>query len=215
MDVVLDNLDGYFRGMRTTVALTGLSFAIAFGVGVVMAAFRVSPVRPLRIAGAVWVESLRNTPLVVLFFLFLFGLPKAGVQFSSFFVSAVIVLSAYTSTFVAETVRSGINSVAGGQAEAARAIGLTFGQVLFGVVLPQALRTVVAPLTSVLIALIKNSGIAAAFSVADLTNVALRLSESTAQPIPAFLGAAVAYVILAVPTGWAAGLLERRVAIKR
>ena len=215
MDVVLDNLDVYLKGMQTTVALTALSFAIAFAIGVVVAAFRVSPVPPLRVAGAVWVEALRNTPLAVLFYLMFFGLTKAGVQFSSLFVTALIVLSAYTSTFVAETVRSGINSVARGQAEAARAVGLTFSQVLLIVVLPQALRAVVAPLASVLIALIKNSGIAAAFAVIELTNRAQRLSEETAQPIPVFLGAAVAYVLLAVPTGWASGLLERRVAIKR
>jgi glutamate transport system permease protein len=215
MGVVLDNLDSYLEGMRTTVSLTGLSFLIALVAGVVVATCRVSPVPPLRLAGAVWVEALRNTPLAVLFFLFLFGLPKAGVRFSSFFVSAVVVLSLYTSTFVAETVRSGINSVARGQVEAARALGLTFPQVLTIVVLPQALRAVVAPLASVLIALIKNSGIAGALGVVELTNVAERLNNTTVQPVAVFIGAAVAYVALALPTGWASGLLERRVSIKR
>ncbi len=214
MDVVLDNLDFYWEGFRTTVVLTGASFAIAFVVGVLVAAFRVSPVPPLRLAGAVWVELLRNTPLAVLFFLFIFGLPKAGLLYGPL-VSAIIVLSAYTSTFVAETVRAGINSVSRGQAEAARALGLTFPQVLGGIVLPQALRTVVAPLGSVLIALIKNSGIASAFLVVELTFVAETLGNSTAQPIAAFLGAALAYVLLALPTGWGVGILERRVAIKR
>jgi glutamate transport system permease protein len=215
MSVVLDNLDAYLSGMRTTATLTALSFLVAFVVGVLVAACRVSPVPPLRVAASVWVESLRNTPLAVLFFLFFYGLPKVGVTYSSRFVSAVIILSAYTSTFVAETVRSGINSVAGGQAEAARALGLSFPQVLGGVVLPQALRTVVAPLGSVLIALIKNSGIASIIAVADLTNVADRLTNSTSQPVPVFLGAAVAYVLLALPTGWATNVVERRVAIKR
>lgn len=214
MSVVLDNLDLYLEGMRTTALLTAVSFAAAFLVGVVIAAFRVSPVPPLRAAGALWVETLRNTPLAVLFLLFFFGLPKAGLLYTPF-VSALIVLSLYTSTYVAETVRAGINSVSRGQAEAARALGLTFPQVLGGVVLPQALRTVVAPLGSVLIALIKNSGIAAVIAVSDLTAVARSLGESTAQPIAAYLGAAVAYVLLALPAGWGVGLLERRVAIKR
>ncbi len=201
--------------MWTTAELTVLSFALAFVIGVLVAACRVSPVPPLRLGGAVWVESLRNTPLAVLFILFFLGLPKAGVKFPTLFVEAVVVLSLYTSTFVAETVRSGINSVARGQAEAARALGLTFPQVLVIVVLPQALRTVVAPLSSVLIALIKNSGVASIIAVADLTGVADRLTNSTSQPVPVFLGAAVAYVVLALPTGWASGVLERRVAIKR
>lgn len=126
-----------------------------------------------------------------------------------------MVLSIYTSTFVAETVRSGINAVARGQAEAARALGLTFSQTLRIVVLPQALRTVVAPLGSVLIALIKNSGIAVVIGVMDLTGAADRLNNTTEQPIPVFLGAALAYVLIALPTGWAAGALERKVAIKR
>ena len=214
MSVVLDNFDLYLEGMRTTALLTAVSFTAAFLIGVVIAAFRVSPVPPLRAAGALWVETLRNTPLAVLFLLFFFGLPKAGLTYTPF-VSALIVLSVYTSTYVAETVRAGINSVSRGQAEAARALGLTFPQVLGGVVLPQALRTVVAPLGSVLIALIKNSGIASVIAVIDLTAVARSLGESTARPIAAYLGAAVAYVLLALPAGWGVGLLERRVAIKR
>jgi glutamate transport system permease protein len=181
---------------------------------VLIAAFRVSPVPPLRLVGAVWVETLRNTPLAVLFLLFFFGLTKVGIQYSPL-VSALIVLALYTSTYVAETVRAGINSVSRGQAEAARSLGLTFPQVLTRIVMPQALRTVVAPLGSVFIALIKNSGIASTIAVADLTGVARSLSESTGRAIPVFLGAAVAYLVLALPAGWGVGLLERRVAIKR
>lgn len=214
MSVVLDNLDLYLEAMRTTVLLTVVSFVAAFVLGVIVAAFRVSPVPPLRAAGAVWVETLRNTPLAVLFLLFFFGLTKVGFSYTPF-VSSLIVLSVYTSTYVAETVRAGINSVSRGQAEAARALGLTFPQVLTRIVMPQALRTVVAPLGSVFIALIKNSGIASTIAVVDLTGLARSLGEATAQPVAAFLGAAVAYVMLALPAGWGVGLLERRVAIKR
>ncbi len=214
MDVVLDNLDAYLEGLRNTAVLTVVSFAAAFGIGILIAAFRVSPVPPLRAAGAVWVEGLRNTPLAVLFLLFFFGVTKVGIQYSPL-VSALIVLSLYTSTYVAETVRAGINSVSRGQAEAARSLGLTFPQVLTRIVMPQALRTVVAPLGSVFIALIKNSGIAATIAVMDLTGVARTLSESTGRSVAAFLGAAVAYLILALPAGWGVDVLERRVAIKR
>lgn len=214
MNVVFDNLGTYAEGMRTTVSLTIAGFLMAMVVGTVVAAFRVSPVPPLRWAGATYVELVRNTPLAVLFVLFYFGVTKVGILYGPF-TSAVIVLGAYTSAFVAETVRSGMNAVATGQAEAARALGLTFPQVLRIVVLPQAFRTVVAPLGNLFIALTKNSSVASVISVLEITEVADRLNTNTARPIPVFLGAAVAYLVLTLPSGWAVGAIERRVAIKR
>jgi glutamate transport system permease protein len=214
VDVVLDHLGQYGEGMRTTVSLTLLSFAVAFAIGLVVAGFRVSPVPPLRAAGALYVETFRNIPLAVLFVLFFFGLPKAGVRFDPF-PSAVVVLSVYTGAFLAETIRSGINTVAVGQAEAARAIGLTFPQTLRIVILPQALRAVVAPVGNIFIALVKNSSIAFTISVVELTGVADRLNTETARPVQVFLGAAIGYLILTIPAGIGFGALERRVAIKR
>lgn len=215
MDVVLDNLDVFLRGMRTTVLLTVLSFAAALVIGTVVAAFRVSPVPPLRAVGAFYVGTVRNTPLAVLIILFFSGLPDAGIIVQSRFVSAVIVLSAYTGAFVAETVRAGVNAVSKGQAEAARALGLTFPQVLVVVVIPQAVRTVVAPLGSIFIALIKNSSLAALISVHELAGTTQELLNETARPIPIFAGTAVAYLLLAVPSGLAVSRLERALAIKR
>jgi glutamate transport system permease protein len=214
VDVVFDNLDVFAEGMRTTVSLTLLSYAVAFVIGIVVAACRVSPIPPLRVAGAFYVETVRNTPLTVLFVLFFFGLPKVGIIYEPF-PTAIIVLGGYTGAFVAETVRSGINTVAVGQAEAARSLGLTFPQVLFLVILPQALRTVVAPLGSLFIALIKNSSIALVIAVKELVFLTDSLANETAQPIPVYLGAAAAYLILTVPSGVVIGFIERRVAIKR
>ena len=214
MKVVLDNLDLYLEGIRLTVILTVGSFVLALVVGTLTAAARVSPVRPLRAAGAFYVETVRNTPLLVIFVLFYFALPKVGIEYSRF-VSAIIVLGLYTGTFVAETVRSGINAVAGGQAEAARSLGLTFPQTLGVVVLPQAFRTVVPPLGSVFIALIKNSAVALVIGVQELTFQADHLAHETAQAIPVYLGAAVAYLLLALPSAWLVSVIERKVAIKR
>jgi glutamate transport system permease protein len=214
VSVVLDNLDVYLKGMGRTAELTALSFAIAMVLGTLMAGLRVSPVPPLRWAATAYVELVRNTPLLVLMFLFFFGFTKIGIQYSPF-VSAILVLSLYTGTFVAETVRSGINAVSQGQGEAARAIGLTFPQVLGVVVLPQALRTVVAPLGGIFIALLKNSALAVAISVGELTSATEAVLTKTARPIPAFLGGATAYLLLTVPSGFATGWIERRVAIKR
>jgi len=214
LSVVFDNLGRFGHGMWVTVELTLLGFALAFVIGIVVAACRVSPVPPLRLAGTLYVEVFRNIPLIVLFVLFFFGFPKLGIRYSPF-VSSVIVLSVYTGAFVGETVRAGINTVAKGQAEAARSIGLTFTQLLRIVVLPQALRSVVAPLGNLFIALVKNSSIAYTISVVELTGVADRLTTETAKPIAVFSGAFVAYLILTIPSGYVLGIVERRVAFKR
>ncbi len=214
MDVIFDNLDVFAEGMVVTVQLSVLAFVMALALGVLVAGLRVSPVPPLRWASATFVELVRNTPLLVLMFIVVFAFPSIGFTWS-YFLSAVIVLAAYTATFVGETVRSGINSVSKGQVEAARALGLTFPQVLRLVVMPQALRTVVGPLGGIFIALLKNSGVAVAINVSELTSKAAQLGTDTAQFIPAFMGAAAAYLILTIPSGYATGWLERKLAIKR
>ena len=214
MDVIFDNLDRFADGFWVTVQLTLLSFAFAFVIGVLVASFRVSPIPPLRAAGALYVETIRNTPLLVLLILAFFGLPKLGFTWSPF-VTAVVVMSLYTGAFVGEAVRAGINTVAVGQAEAARAIGLTFPQVLGHVVLPQALRSVVQPLGSLFSALVRNPSLAYVISVLDLTGTADRIGNETAQYLPAFAGAFVGYLILTLPSGYVIGVIERRVAVRR
>jgi glutamate transport system permease protein len=211
---ITGNLDSYLAGMRTTASLTLLAFVAALVIGVLVATARISPVAPLRWAGATYVELLRNTPLVVLMFLLFFGVPKLGYIFSAF-TTAVAALALYTGAFVAETVRSGMNSVPAGQGEAARALGLSFRQSLTSVILPQALRSVVPPLGSLFIASVKNSAVAFTISARELTGQADLLITETAQTIPVLLGAAVAYLVLTLPAGLAVGVLERRVAIKR
>jgi glutamate transport system permease protein len=215
VDAVLDNLDAYRRGFVTTLELSVLASALALALGTVLAAMRVSPVPTLRAAGAAYVELVRNTPLTLVFFFVVFVLPQLDILLP-FFVFAVIALTVYHAAFFCEAVRSGINAVGAGQAEAARSIGLTFGQTLQLVVLPQALRTVVPPLINVVIALIKNSSIAAAFAVAELTAVGTRLANTNGDAvIQILLGVAVCYLVLTLPSGWLAGRLERRVAVMR
>ncbi|MGH8999239.1 MAG: amino acid ABC transporter permease [Acidimicrobiia bacterium] len=214
MQAVFENLDVLLEGMRTTASLTVTSFAFALAIGILVATARVGPVPPLRWAGAVYVELFRNTPLAVLMVLYLFGLPKVGILFTPY-VTALIALSLYTGAFVAETVRSGINTVSSGQLEAARGLGLRFTQVLAAVVVPQALRSVVAPLGSIFSALIRNSAVAFTISVPELSGRVDDLINQTAQTVPLLVGAAVAYLMLTIPSGLAFGVLERRVAIKR
>ncbi|HEX9546104.1 MAG TPA: amino acid ABC transporter permease [Acidimicrobiales bacterium] len=214
MGVVLDHLDQFRHGIVITVELTLLSYALAFLIGLVVAGFRVSPVGPLRAAGTAYVETVRNVPLAVHFVLFFFALPKIGIIFSPFR-SAVIVLAYYHGSFATETIRAGINTVSVGQAEAARSLGFTFPGTLIRVVLPQAVRSVVAPLGSLFIALTKNTSVAFLISVTELTGTADKLATDTARPIPAFLGAAAGYLLLTLFASLVLGALERRVAVKR
>jgi glutamate transport system permease protein len=215
MDAVVDNLDAYRQGFVTTLELSVLASALALVLGTVLAAMRVSPVPTLRAAGAAYVELVRNTPLTLVFFFVVFVLPQVDIVLP-FFVFAVLALTIYHAAFFCEAVRSGVNAVGVGQAEAARSIGLTFGQSLRLVVLPQALRTVIPPLINVVIALIKNSSIAAAFAVAELTAIGTRLANANGDAvIPILVGVAVCYLVLTLPSGWLAGRLERRVAVVR
>ena len=215
MNVVLDNLDTFRQGFVTTLTLTVVSTVLALLLGTLLAAMRVSPVSTLRAAGATYVEIVRNTPLTLVFFFAVFVLPQLDILLS-YFTFAVLAVSVYHAAFFCEAVRSGINAVGVGQAEAARSIGLTFTQSLRLVVLPQAFRTVVPPLINVVIALTKNTSIAAAFGVVELTAVATRLASENSQAVIAiFTGAAVCYLALTLPSGWLAGRLERRVAVAR
>jgi glutamate transport system permease protein len=215
MDAILDNLDAYRQGFVTTLALTVVSTVLALAIGTLLAAMRVSPVPTLRAAGATYVEVVRNTPLTVVFFFAVFVLPQLDIRLP-FFQFAVIAVSVYHAAFFCEAVRSGVNSVGVGQAEAARSIGLTFTQSLRLVVLPQAFRTVIPPLINVVIALTKNTSIAAAFGVVELTAVGIRLANANGDAVIAILvGIAVCYLALTLPSGWLAGQVERRVAIAR
>jgi glutamate transport system permease protein len=215
VDAVLDNLDAYREGFVTTLELSVLASVLALLLGTLLAAMRVSPVPTLRAAGATYVELVRNTPLTVVFFFVVFVLPQLDILLP-YFTFAVIALTVYHAAFFCEAVRSGINAVGVGQGEAARSIGLTFGQSLRLVVLPQAFRTVIPPLINVVIALIKNSSIAAAFGVVELTATGTRLAAANGDAVIAVLvGVAVCYLVLTLPSGWLAGRVERRVAVAR
>jgi len=215
VDAILDNLDAYREGFVTTLELSALSSVLALVLGTLLAAMRVSPVPTLRAAGATYVELVRNTPLTVVFFFVVFVLPQLDILLP-YFTFAVIALTVYHAAFFCEAVRSGINAVGVGQAEAARSIGLTFGQSLRLVVLPQAFRTVIPPLINVVIALIKNSSIAAAFGVIELTATGTRLANANGDAVLAiFCGSALCYLALTLPSGFLAGRLERRVAVAR
>ncbi|MGW2934832.1 amino acid ABC transporter permease [Streptomyces sp. NPDC001156] len=214
MKVLTDNLSVFAEGFLGTVELTVYSSLLALTLGFVMASFRVAPVRSLRAFGTAWVTVLRNTPLTLLFFAVLLGLPRFGLVLP-FMVFAVLALGCYTSAFVCEALRSGINTVPTGQGEAARSLGMTFRQTLSHIVLPQAFRSVIPPVGSILIALAKNSAIAGAFSVTELLGTYRTLSELGYNVVWTFFWIAVGYLVITGAISALFNLLERRWGIAR
>lgn len=184
-------------------------------LGTILAGFRVSPTPVLRAFGTSYVNVFRNIPLVVLFLITTQGVPQLGVN-ASFFWLAVLALGTYTAAFICEAVRSGINAVDVGQAEAARSIGMTFGQTLRIIVLPQAIRSVIPPLASILIALTKNTAIAEAFGVTEATYQLDSLVRDFPDALYAlFFGIAAGYIIIVFTISGIAQVLERRLVVLR
>ncbi|AVH94711.1 MULTISPECIES: amino acid ABC transporter permease [Streptomyces] len=214
MDVLTDNFSLYGKGFLGTVELTVYASALALVLGFVMASFRVAPVGSLRAFGTVWVTVLRNTPLTLLFFAVMLGLPRFGLVLP-FELFAVLALGCYTSAFVCEVLRSGINTVPRGQGEAARSLGMTFTQTLGTVVLPQAFRTVIPPIGSTLIALAKNSAIAGAFSVTELLGTYKTLSELGYNIVWTFVWIAVGYLIITLTISALFHVMEKRWGVAR
>lgn len=214
MNVLLDNFSLYGKGFLGTLELTLYAGVLALVGGVVIAGFRVSPVKALRVFGTTWVTVLRNTPLTLLFFAVVLGLPRFGVRLP-FMTFAVLALACYTSAFICEAVRSGINTVPLGQGEAARSLGMTFGQTLNLVVLPQAGRAVISPIGSTLIALAKNSAIAGSFSVTELLGTYKPLNELGYSIVWSFIWIAVGYLIITLSISALFNVLEKKMGVAR
>ncbi|MBC6447592.1 amino acid ABC transporter permease [Actinokineospora xionganensis] len=216
MNVIFENFALYRDGFFKTLLICAYAMVGSLVLGTILAGFRVSPVPPLRWIGTSWVNVFRNCPLTVVLFFCAFGLPEVGIN-GAYFWFSITALVLYTAAFVCEAVRSGINSVPAGQAEAARAVGLTFGQSLTTIILPQAIRTVVPPLGSVIIAMIKNSAIVGAFGVGgELFAVSDTLTGSRGEAaLPVLTGIVIAYLLITLPAGAFLGWLERKVAIAR
>jgi glutamate transport system permease protein len=227
--VLFDRFDVFAGGFWITFQLCLLSAVGALLIGTVVAVLRLSPLAPLRAAGTAYVTLFRNIPLTVVFFFAAFALPElgSGADFLRipgldaifprlgldlpYFRFAIIALSLYTGAFVCEALRSGVNAVDPGQAEAARAIGLTFTQNLRFVILPQAWKYAVVPVGTVIIAMLKNSALAGFFGViGDLSSAADTLTSQEGLPVvPVFLGISIGYLIMTVPLGILLDRVER------
>lgn len=225
MDAVLSNFDLYLKGFGYTIFLFLVSAVISLVLGTLLAAARVGPVAVLRTFASTYVTLVRNTPLVIIFLFFQLGAGKifdwlrfgwveihiGPFDFTSFFTAAVAALSLYTTAFVCESIRAGVNSVGLGQAEAARAIGLPFSGVMSQVVLPQAFRASVPPLASTFIALLKNTSVAGVFGVLDAAARMKGFTNDYAdQRWGIFIAFALGYMFLVAIVSAIATMLERR-----
>ncbi|MEV8346659.1 amino acid ABC transporter permease [Streptomyces niveus] len=222
---MFDFLEGYdlLGAFWVTVKLAVFSGIGSLILGTILAGMRVSPVPLMRGFATVYVNVVRNIPLTIIVLFASLGLADvfgvtlgAADDFEALnFRLAILGLTAYTAAFVCEAIRSGINTVPVGQAEAARAIGLNFTQVLSLIVLPQAFRSVIGPLTNVLIALTKNTTVAAAIGVAEAALLMKEMIENESQLILISAVFAFGFVVLTLPTGLILGWVAKRVAVKR
>ncbi|MFG6474772.1 amino acid ABC transporter permease [Microbacterium sp. P06] len=215
MNIITDNTDIWWDGLVGTLILFFGGGLLALVLGIVVGGMRVSPIPVARWMGTLYVNTIRNTPLTLVFFGFAFALPPLLETRIDPLVLGVAALGIYTATYVAETIRSGINTVPVGQAEAARALGLTFGQVMGSVVMPQAFRSVIPPMMSVFIALLKNTTVAAGFSVINLGSVRSYLSERGENQLFVILWVAVIFVALVLLLSWLQRTLETRWRVAR
>jgi glutamate transport system permease protein len=235
VNAIVEHLDVFAGGFWLTLQLCLLAAIGALLIGTSVAVLRISPLPPLRAVGTAYVTVFRNVPLTIVFFFAAFGLPALGSNADflripgldlvftrlgtdlPYFRFAVVALSLYTGAFVCEALRAGINAVPSGQAEAARSIGLTFGQNLRYVILPQAWKAAIVPLGSVIIAMIKNSALAGFFGVVgDLSNSGYTLITTRGEPaIPIMIGISVGFLIMTVPLGILLDRIERGRAVAR
>jgi glutamate transport system permease protein len=215
MSVLTTYSELFLKAFGTTIQLFLVSAIGSLVLGTLLAMLRVSPVPVFRAAGATYVTLLRNTPLTLVFFFFTFAYPLLKILQLDPFQGAVVALTLYTSAFICEVVRSGINTVPVGQAEASRALGLTFTQMIGSVVLPQAVRSVVPPITSTLIALLKNTTIAAGFSVTEAGAIQATLSEEGANMLTGLGWVAFFFVVLVIPLTLLQRSLEKRWSVAR
>lgn len=223
MNAVLDNLDQFLKAFGYTLFLFLICAVVSTALGTVLVAMRVGPIAVLRTVGTVYVSLVRNTPLVLIFIFFHFAAPIIGINFkwvevhigqfdfTSAFSTAVVALSLYTACFVCEALRSGVNAVPMGQAEAARAIGLPFAGVMTHIVLPQAFRASVPPFASALIAMLKNTSVAGIFFLAEATATMRSMSNNySSERIGIFLCFALGYIVLVEIVSVIAISFERR-----
>lgn len=215
MLILLENyLPTLAAALWVTLRITGISFGAGLALGTVLAMFRISPIRPLRVAGAVYVEIFRNVPLVALVVLVVYGLPDIGLN-PGFLPGVIIATTAVAAAFACETLRTGINTVDRGQVEAARSIGLTFAGIMRHIVVPQAARSVIGPSVTLFIGILLSSSMAAVVGQPDLTYTASLINSREALGLVTFGVVAAMYAVISLIAAGFGSMIEKRLQVLR
>ncbi|MCK1982921.1 amino acid ABC transporter permease [Peribacillus simplex] len=204
--ILTENLDMYLLGFKNTIMSSLVALIASLILGVLIAIMRIAPIKPLNWLGTAYVEFIRNIPLLIITFFFFLGLKLSGLY------AGTLALTIYTSSFIAEAIRAGILSVPKGQMEAARSSGLTYGQAMRLVILPQAVKIVIPPLGNQFINLVKNSSILAVVAGLDLMYHGDLISSRTFVVFDVYIFVAAFYLILTIPLSFGVGYLEKRLA---
>jgi putative glutamine transport system permease protein len=204
--ILTEHMDKYLIGFGNTLKASLLALFFSFVLGVIIAIMRISPFKILKALGTIYVEFVRNIPLLLIAFIFFYGIRLNG------FLAGTIALSIYTASFIAEAIRAGILSIDKGQAEAARSSGLNYIQTMRYVILPQAIKVVIPPLGNQFINLVKNSAILGVIAGLDLMYYGDSIAAKTYVTFDVYIFVAMFYLVLTIPLSYFVGFLERRLA---
>lgn len=208
--------DKYLQALLTTWKLTVFSFAIAFLIGILITVIRVCPIRPLQLFGDFYVQIFRNIPGAALLILLVYALPYLNIILS-YYMCVLIATSLIPSAFCSEYLMAGMNTIAPGQIEAARALGMSFSKIMKNIVIPQALRSSVLSLTNLLVATMLTTALASQVPLnpMDLTGLVSHINTHAVGGVTAFLISAVLYCATAVVIGQIGARIDRKVRILR
>lgn len=207
--VLFHHWDRFLEGFIHTVESSVMALIGSFLLGILIAVMRISPIKPLNWLGTAYVEFIRNIPLLLVVFFFFLGLPSLGIPIGGF-ASGTLGLTVYTASFIAESIRAGIQTVPSGQTEAARATGLTYIQTMLHIVLPQAIKIVLPSISNQFINLVKNSSILAVVTGLDLMYYADLINADTFLPLTVYTLVGLFYLVLTLPLSMAVHYMERR-----
>lgn len=209
--ILTDHWDMYLQGFGNTIKASVIALIGSCLLGTIIAVFRIAPIRILNWIGTAYVEFIRNIPLLVIVFFIFVGLPTIGVRLNPFS-AGTVGLIIYTASFIAETIRAGIAAVPKGQMEAARSSGLTYIQTMYYIILPQAIKLVIPPMSNQCINLVKNSSILGVIAGLDLMYFGDLISADTFVTFDVYIFVGLFYLLLTLPLSWVGRHFERRLA---
>jgi glutamine transport system permease protein len=207
--VVIENLPLLLEGLGLTVFFTVTSLALGMVIGIVIAVCRVCPIRPLKVLGLIYVEAVRGTPLLVLLFILYYALPQVGIRLSAV-TAGILGLGINAGAYIAEIFRAGIESVPVGHVEAARSVGMSYGQTMRKIILPQAATLVLPPLTNEAISQVKATSLVSTIAIAELLRTGQQVISMTFAAVEIYAAVAVMYLAVNLTLAWFARRLEVR-----